>query len=169
MIKYLQFFGLFGKSINDNMEENLLGYNIYRSDDPGQTYTQLNSSLLTDTVYSDNIQISGMYYYYVKALYEEGISIPSNIDSVDVVVGIHNTESFNLTVYPNPAKDEIRINSGEPIQGVTFFNGIGDKVYSKETNTFSLKIPVSNLNQGIYIIKIQIGNDVVVKRVVIQR
>ena len=91
MIKYLQFFGLFGKSINDNMEENLLGYNIYRSDDPGQSYIQLNSSLLTDTVYSDNIQISGMYYFYVKALYEEGISIPSNIDSVDVVVGIHNT------------------------------------------------------------------------------
>ena len=169
MIKYLQIFGILGKSADNFDGENLLGYNLYRSDDIGLTYSKVNTQLITETEYIDNALEIGTYYYYAKAVYEDGISIPSNIDSVNVIVGINEKEILDLSVYPNPATDEIMIKSVVPILNISLFNAIGNKVYNKPANNISLKIPVSRLNQGIYYLKINIGNNIVIKKVIIQR
>jgi hypothetical protein len=41
------------------------GYNLYRSTTPGGTYTQLNTSLITDNQYDDSSVAAGTTYYYV--------------------------------------------------------------------------------------------------------
>lgn len=54
---------------NRNLELDLAGYNIYRSESLTDSYTELNSSVYTDTSYSDNSVSAGKYYYYfVKAV-----------------------------------------------------------------------------------------------------
>ena len=49
----------------DNNESDLAGYNLYCSTTSGGSYSQLNSSLLTNSNYTDNSVINGTMYYYV--------------------------------------------------------------------------------------------------------
>jgi hypothetical protein len=54
---------------DDNDEEDLTGYNIYRSETSGSGYIKLNGSLLSDSNYIDNTVSNGtMYYYVAKAI-----------------------------------------------------------------------------------------------------
>ena len=46
----------------------LTGYNVYRSADYGQTFTKINTSLVTIVSYSDTAPPNGMYYYKVTAV-----------------------------------------------------------------------------------------------------
>ncbi|MGH9430267.1 MAG: choice-of-anchor D domain-containing protein [Terriglobia bacterium] len=45
--------------------QNIVGYDVYRSVVPGGPYNQLNSSLVTNTAYTDNAVLAGQTYYYV--------------------------------------------------------------------------------------------------------
>ena len=54
---------------DDNNEPDFEGYNLYRSTTSGSGYTKLNSLLLTDSNYINDIVVNGtMYYYVVTAL-----------------------------------------------------------------------------------------------------
>jgi hypothetical protein len=44
---------------------NIAGYNVYRGATSGGSYTQLNSSLVTTTSYTDSSVAAGQTYYYV--------------------------------------------------------------------------------------------------------
>jgi hypothetical protein len=50
---------------NDN---NVIGYNIYRSSSPDGSYRLLNNTLITSTNYDDKALIDGMLYYIVRAV-----------------------------------------------------------------------------------------------------
>lgn len=50
----------------------LLGYNLFRNG------AQVNSELITDTFYIDSDLNTGLYDYYVVAVWDEGTSVPSN-------------------------------------------------------------------------------------------
>ncbi len=50
---------------DDNTEEDLQGYNIYRSTTSGSGYTKLNSSVVASSYYTDNTGDGGETYYYV--------------------------------------------------------------------------------------------------------
>ena len=53
---------------DDNTEEDLAGYSIYRSTTSGSDYTKLNSTLLTSSDYTDsNVTNETTYYYVVTA------------------------------------------------------------------------------------------------------
>jgi fibronectin type 3 domain-containing protein len=41
------------------------GYNVYRSTVSGGSYTKINSSLITESTYTDSTVVSGKTYYYV--------------------------------------------------------------------------------------------------------
>ena len=48
--------------------DGLTGYNVYRSSDYGQTFTKINTSLVTIVSYSNTAPPNGMYYYKVTAV-----------------------------------------------------------------------------------------------------
>ena len=71
-------------------------------------------------------------------------------DSLDDV----NAASFN--VYPNPVKDEIRISSEEMIENIAIYNINGQQLIADCQNPTanSCAVNVSNLNPGVYFIKV---------------
>jgi fibronectin type 3 domain-containing protein len=48
-----------------NSEEDVVGYNIYRSTTPGQDYTKINKELVRETTFTDKDIKQGQKYYYV--------------------------------------------------------------------------------------------------------
>jgi len=48
-----------------NSEEDVAGYNIYRSTTPGEGYTKINKELVRETTYTDKDIQQGQRYYYV--------------------------------------------------------------------------------------------------------
>jgi outer membrane protein assembly factor BamB len=66
---------------NENTEDNLAGYHIYRSFSPGGEFTRITQEPVTTTNYTDSPLSNGLlHFYYVVAVdTEDRISAPSNI------------------------------------------------------------------------------------------
>jgi hypothetical protein len=72
--------------------------------------------------------------------------------SVTQQSGIENVSVNQPIIHPNPAKNEIFIKSGLPIKKVEIYSLTGALLLSENRNVE--KIAVSNLAQGVYIVKI---------------
>jgi len=92
--------------------------------------------------------------------------------TVDNLVGIPETSKQKvLNIYPNPAKDNLNIISGKKLQvDVQMFNSLGSVVISKQKVNISgtYKLDISQLNPGVYFIRIT-GNELQqIQKVIIQ-
>ena len=76
------------------------------------------------------------------------------------------SSAFNL--YPNPANDNLYIDSKVKINEVVIYDVYGRSQQSTVNSQQSLSIDVSNFNSGIYFVKIVTDNGEVVKRFVKQ-
>jgi uncharacterized delta-60 repeat protein len=65
-----------------------------------------------------------------------------------------NNELFWVTLYPNPAKDNVRIEASEMIQQVKIYNMAGELVLSPENTD---EITIKDLKAGVYIVTVQTG------------
>lgn len=90
------------------------------------------------------------------------------IDYVRVYQGSNlSTEKFfedTFLVYPNPAKDVIKIRTNQTIDQLYLYSVLGQLVAKTSGN----EIFVSELPKGIYLLKIKSGNRIVTKKVVIR-
>ena len=57
-----------------------------------------------------------------------------------------------VTMYPNPVKDQLTIESNKPIEQIGLFNVLGQEVRSFKPQDTLIRIDVSNLNTGVYFI-----------------
>jgi len=74
---------------NDNNEADLGGYNVYRSTTQGDDYSQINSTLLSDSNYTDDTVIADTNYYYVVTAvdifsHESGYSNEESVTTFDI-------------------------------------------------------------------------------------
>jgi predicted outer membrane repeat protein len=65
-----------------------------------------------------------------------------------------NLGSLSLKVYPNPAKEYIKINSKHSVRKVTIVNLAGQLVWENSDINVNNKIDVSSFDNGLYIIKL---------------
>ena len=74
----------------------------------------------------------------------------------------------NFKVYPNPAKDYISIQSNNiKINSVEVYNVIGKRLLLS-TKLNDNKLNISNLNAGVYLLKISANERTLVKKVIIE-
>ena len=70
---------------NDNTESDLAGYNVYRSDVPGENFVKLNDEPLTASEYDDTKAPSGQFSYYrVSAVDEDGNESKFALESAEM-------------------------------------------------------------------------------------
>lgn len=83
-----------------------------------------------------------------------------------------SNSSFNnnvqLSVYPNPASDNLNINSSENISELSIYNILGQKVKQVKVNSNESTIDVSSLNSGTYIITINTATGSKTEKIVIR-
>jgi hypothetical protein len=74
-----------------------------------------------------------------------------------------SSDSFavsNVKLYPNPTSSVLNIESEGTIQNVSIFNILGQEVIKKSTNESSIRLDVSGLNEGVYVVKSTIDGKV---------
>lgn len=84
----------------------------------------------------------------------------SNQPNINYVVNVDKTNQPKITLYPNPAKDEITIFSKDlKITKVSIFSIDGKIIYNSTVeNSNSSQIQVSNFYSGIYLINVELEN-----------
>jgi hypothetical protein len=134
---------------------------------PDQYYIYRNSIKISESIelsYVDHVSDYEEYCYFVTAVYDIEESEPSNEDCGSVPVGIREYSS-NYKIYPNPARNELRITNYELQNGnIEIFdvNGRKQTTESKTQNAEGeIVLNISYLSPGIYFVKI--SNEVVGK------
>ena len=83
-------------------------------------------------------------------------------------VGIESTESAQLSVYPNPAKDLVSVAASSEITNITVYTTTGSTVMQLSPNNNLAKISTKELNAGVYILKIETVNGNSMQRLTIE-
>ena len=116
----------------------------------------------------DNCPSDMTIYVPESSLYAYMSKLPWYLFNVKALGDGIEESSSSFDIYPNPVKDEIRISSEEVIKGITIFDIYGRQLYDLTIRQQGeVKIDVSDLNSGIYFVKVRFNNSETMKRVVI--
>ncbi len=74
----------------------------------------------------------------------------------------------NINIYPNPANSFVNIKAETEITNIKIFNYLGQQVIYVNKNTNITQIDVSNLNSGVYFMKIKTKAGSFVRKLIIQ-
>ena len=154
-----------------SQEMNSSHFVIERSVD-GRNFTAItqvaaagNSSSTRRYTYTDNSPVQGINYYRLKTVDRDNSSKYSWIRSV------RNEGVADVSVYPNPVKDVLTVSisadkAGKGNMMITDVNGkvVYSKTISVSQGNNNLPVNLDNLSAGAYLIKVQLSDDVVVKK-----
>lgn len=86
-------------------------------------------------------------------------------EAVKNTTGIVNDSAFSFSLFPNPTVDYFSITSPSYIKSVTIYNYSGEQINSFKASD---KYNVSNLKSGIYLINIELENEVKIVKLLVQ-
>lgn len=147
--------GLITLTWDSNIESDVIGYNIYRSETSGGVFVKLNASALSSTSFVDNSVTPLVNYFYVitavdtssneSAFSDEGFATAGEVVVIELDVWINEFH------YDNASTDvgefiEIASAAGTDLAGwsIELYNGNGGALY----NTVSLSGIVSDEQNG---------------------
>ena len=152
-------------------EGNPVGYNIYVNG-------ELIEENFTDNSYT-NVTIAGDLYddkhvhiAEVVAVYENGMTSVAAIAIIDNDwTNVAETEDVNVMIYPNPAKDVVRLSTDNGQQTtVRIYNVMGMLIGTRlvTSATDEIEINVSDYNPGVYFFNIQTEQGNVTKKIIVE-
>jgi len=159
-----------------SVDPEVIGYYIYRSANPLSNNFPINKTPITGTNYTDNTPYQGTNHYFVKAVkltksasgsyFNLSHGIATSIAGITgAQANLENLNQRQFNVYPNPGKDEIRIQfvTNPEKTDIELYDLQGKllKLIAPEFNSDlqSQSINIQQLSQGMYFIKI--GNSAV--------
>ena len=121
------------------------------------------------TTFLDENLLVGEYEYYVVAHYEMGcVADSSNHVKIEIEVGIDEYLQPNFTIIPNPATNQVTISSATSFHSVEIINFLGQTVVSQSIEGNTATVNVSNLNNGVYFVRVFFEGGGSVKKLVKQ-
>ena len=147
------------------------GYYVYRSTD-AQTYDLIGATTGSVMHYDDNDTSADTYYYQVTAI---NTIVGGECESAPAMAedGIHDyvtahTDGVNervedISVYPNPAQDQVTVAADEMLR-VSLINSLGQIVYDAPAEGNVTSINLSDVEAGLYLIRINTVNGVSVRQ-----
>jgi len=118
----------------------------------------------TYTIASTTAQDAANYYCMVKNDVSSVIS-DKVLLKINLSTGIETVQQSAITIYPNPVKDYIEVNTDGRIE---IFNMIGVLCQRIEKYTVGQKIDISNLSTGNYLVKITSSTSIYINKMIKQ-
>lgn len=75
------------------------------------------------------------------------------------LVAVEEMKNDNISIYPNPVNDRLNITSINDFDRVEVFNALGKLVVSKTSMSNIMSVDMTELNSGVYIVKVYNGAD----------
>jgi len=154
----------------DNQSDSsaLMGYNVYRTDGVLGTgpFSKINAAPVPGTTYVDThpstTEPGAVFKYFVTDVFNNSVDnsflCEAASDTITVewpAVGLNNLSGNQISIYPNPAKDLVNIESTSTIKTVEVMNFIGQTVYNNNSvENRKMQVNVSTLTTGVYFVKI---------------
>ena len=148
-----------------------VGYNIYVNGElieenfTGNSYTDV-------TIAGDLYDDKHVHVAEVVAVYENGMTSVAAIAIIDNDwTNVAETEDVNVMIYPNPAKDVVRLSTDNGQQTtVRIYNVMGMLVGTRlaTSETDEIEINVSDYNPGVYFFSIQSEEFNVTKKIIVE-
>ncbi len=130
-----------------------LGSSIFGT--PNLVY-DLNTNLITGLISNP---LENQTYFYRLVATHNGNLIYSDIYQYKTLGNTYTEKE--IVLYPNPATNflNIKSNSSDKVKDIEFYNTLGNRVYCVNVSNLSdIKIDVSNLKKGIYLVKLNFEN-----------
>ena len=166
--------------LTNRYDSEVVKYNIYRSTEATSGYELIGSldyvEGQTYYEYIDTPATSNDYYYRVRTVYADGCeSMPAlNADNYDedyvliaVNVGVNENDS-KVNLFPNPTNGNVTIQA-EGMSHITVVSVLGQIVYDVDVNADEAILNMAQFNAGMYMVRINTENGVVVKRVTVMQ
>lgn len=91
-----------------------------------------------------------------KVTYDSTRHYSSPADTTDTTTSVHNTATQNsISIYPNPAKEQLMITGGSNVKDVMILNAIGQVMMEQHYNSYNAHVNVSGLKEGLYFISVK--------------
>jgi hypothetical protein len=88
--------------------------------------------------------------------------------STEMLTGIGESSFETLSVYPNPAKEEVNISANTLIGQVKIINNMGQLVFDQMVNETSILINTQSLLNGVYFVEIHTSQGVSTEKLIIE-
>jgi hypothetical protein len=126
-----------------------------------------------DGAFPGNAALAGLAYLYASSAWGWH-SVAGTVPMVglyvqDVTTGLNEGSLSNLSIYPNPANNQLNIINGSAIGKVKMINAVGQIVFESNINTGRYTINTSDFEKGMYILQIENEKGITVKKVIICR
>ena len=156
-----------GHSLTWEAAPDALSYSVYRRNTLIADYVTATSYLDTEAGTEDTC-------YTVTARCIVGESGPSSeacLHTHDTIIdGIitGGAGAPSVSIFPNPAKDKFTVSAAFSISRISVVNLLGQEVIRKEGTGNRTEINVSELPDGIYLVKIHDGKNWVVRKIIVE-
>jgi len=145
-------------------------YNVYKWYKDGELLPEQT----TGTLHIDAVTYEDMGTYVLKVtntLVTDMILISHNI-VLDVITGMDENRLSEYRIYPNPATSNtlnISFDDPEGVESITVFNTSGQLMISEMNISEQVQLDISNLVEGLYIVKVNHSNgQISTKKVVVK-
>ena len=155
--------------------EGLSGYYILRKAEGGE-YQRIKLCGASATSYTDNAALEEGSYYYQVIAYYQGIDCTSAPaawigDSNQFYLHVYYSPTAvnemgdeKISLFPNPAKENFTI-EGVDLTHVAVFNMVGQTVYESDCDSNSFVINLSDVESGLYMVRVSTKNGETTKRI----
>jgi hypothetical protein len=106
--------------------------------------------------------------YSVEVIDTNGCTTTSY--SILILIDLIKDNNIEMSIYPNPSKGNLIIESSEQLTSISVINSLGNKLlfinniaFKKQTN-----IDLSTFAKGIYFIQIELNNQIINQRIILQ-
>ncbi|WP_204346801.1 T9SS type A sorting domain-containing protein [Psychroserpens algicola] len=119
----------------------------------------------TDTNFTETYSAGNYYKIYAV---DKAFNYSGEIVVSDATLGLAETDITDFRMYPNPAKEYVIIEANTlEITSIVMYDVLGKKVLSQDKLTNN-RIDVSDLNNGMYFLKIQSNGNSITKKLIIE-
>ena len=142
--------------------EGAKGYDVYVNTEKVQDFQM---GYTNGTAYVIGTNQETTFEFYVVAFNDETESDPSEIYTVVVEDDAIEEVNASYNVYPNPVNDKLVIETEEIVKEVVVYDVYGRQQDNKTTRQQgNLSVDVTNLNSGVYFVKVVTENGEAVQR-----
>lgn len=143
------------------------------------TEIELTGGLPEDGVYSGDFVEDGMFHpseagvgdHLVLYSYTNADGCEATAEqmlTVETCTGIREISENGIKIFPNPARDMVNLTSVTEFSNIMVINNLGQTVIEKAVNGNSYQLNTSDLESGLYLIRIETENEFILKQLVIE-